>query len=715
MSNINGYNNEKTFDEIKTDTISSIDGTAVIELNGNQIDISATSVLVNGQPIEGGLENPLTGDLDCNNNNLTNVDTITTDIINVQNQATITGTGEVLTPALTSAYESTQSSVITSTKGGKWTISVPIKIKAIGIPVGHWTVGSTTPREFNIWTEGVQGSPLHTYVVPKSNNVSGYYQYNLPTIITIPAGSYRHGVTFEPSQLYDENFNNMTFDSRFSNTRPVTTGTGGSYPQSVASSTQSCWYSGQLIIDDTNPSLSVTGIIQVEDINCENIVIDSSSGNATIINSSLPIVTRKNNLTAPTGVSLISTDVSNTISNTGTSSDVSFVSLLSTQAHTDVNRGTDYRIYTCLNNTSTPIERLNIASDGITKVTGGLDVGGSLETVLTGIELFSIKDNSLSSLFEIGGTNIVSHIPHIFYSGIRPIVDGLTSVGSSSYRFLTGFFDNIDTSVISNSRAGNIRFDNNINMDGGNVFNLGGGNVNLYDFITQNNTDVTALEYKTEKVTRPASNITAVGDILSVADLNISGLVNSYYTPTGGKYSLITPNTVVLSSAATNVLLAGASDSAGSSRIQRVEWTLGSAYHVRMSGTFTTNATSRTLDIVGYLIAGGISNVLVGSGAVSVPQGTFAWELEADIICNGVSGINGESSGRALLESYMAFNYISTPSAIGSEPTWNGIVSTDSEEITTEFSKVLELSFKWNTSSNGTGITCNMATVTKMF
>ena len=63
--NINGNPTESTFEEIKTDNISSIDSSANIEIGNNSIDLQAVTVLVNGAPIAGGggVENPLTSDL----------------------------------------------------------------------------------------------------------------------------------------------------------------------------------------------------------------------------------------------------------------------------------------------------------------------------------------------------------------------------------------------------------------------------------------------------------------------------------------------------------------------------------------------------------------------------------------------------------------------------------------------------------------------------
>jgi hypothetical protein len=61
--NINGNPTESTFEEINTDNITSIDSSANIELGNNSIDLQAVTVLVNGAPIAGGVENPLTSDL----------------------------------------------------------------------------------------------------------------------------------------------------------------------------------------------------------------------------------------------------------------------------------------------------------------------------------------------------------------------------------------------------------------------------------------------------------------------------------------------------------------------------------------------------------------------------------------------------------------------------------------------------------------------------
>lgn len=61
--NINGNPTESTFEEINTDNITSIDSSANIEIGDNSIDLQAVTVLVNGAPIAGGVENPLTSDL----------------------------------------------------------------------------------------------------------------------------------------------------------------------------------------------------------------------------------------------------------------------------------------------------------------------------------------------------------------------------------------------------------------------------------------------------------------------------------------------------------------------------------------------------------------------------------------------------------------------------------------------------------------------------
>ena len=75
--NINGNPTESTFEEINTDNITSIDSSANIELGNNSIDLQATNILVNGAPIAGGVENPLTSDLIGNGFEIQNIGKIT--------------------------------------------------------------------------------------------------------------------------------------------------------------------------------------------------------------------------------------------------------------------------------------------------------------------------------------------------------------------------------------------------------------------------------------------------------------------------------------------------------------------------------------------------------------------------------------------------------------------------------------------------------------
>lgn len=214
------------------------------------------------------------GNINLQGNDIINGNLITSDSLTISNQTILSGS-DILSPAVLSSFGNTQSKINQTTQGGKWTIIAPLKINAIAIPVGHWSSGSSSPRSFNIWPDGNWDTPLYTYLVPRTNIISGYYQYDLPTVITLVAGTYRHGITFEAGQMFDSN-NNFVVDSRFSNNRAVNNiSAGGLYPQSIDPTRTNAWYSGQLIIDDSTPSLIVTGKSQIENLFIDNTVIQS--------------------------------------------------------------------------------------------------------------------------------------------------------------------------------------------------------------------------------------------------------------------------------------------------------------------------------------------------------------------------------------------------------------------------------------------------------
>ena len=76
MSNIYGYDSESTFPSgIVTKNVSAIDSSAEVELGANEIDLIATTVLINGMPISGAglVQNPMTSILDCDSNNIINM------------------------------------------------------------------------------------------------------------------------------------------------------------------------------------------------------------------------------------------------------------------------------------------------------------------------------------------------------------------------------------------------------------------------------------------------------------------------------------------------------------------------------------------------------------------------------------------------------------------------------------------------------------------
>ena len=83
MSNIYGYDSENTFPSgIVTTNVSAIDSSAEVELGANEIDLIATTVLINGVPISGAglVQNPMTSILDCDSNNIINMGQFNTDM-----------------------------------------------------------------------------------------------------------------------------------------------------------------------------------------------------------------------------------------------------------------------------------------------------------------------------------------------------------------------------------------------------------------------------------------------------------------------------------------------------------------------------------------------------------------------------------------------------------------------------------------------------------
>ena len=85
MSNIYGYDSENTFPSgIVTSNVSSIDASAEVEIGGNEIDLIATTVLINGVPISGAglVQNPMTSILDCDSNNIINMGPFNVDLNN---------------------------------------------------------------------------------------------------------------------------------------------------------------------------------------------------------------------------------------------------------------------------------------------------------------------------------------------------------------------------------------------------------------------------------------------------------------------------------------------------------------------------------------------------------------------------------------------------------------------------------------------------------
>ena len=77
-----------------------------------------------------------------------------------------------------------------STRGFGFTLTNPITINRIGVPVAHALISSTIA--FKIYTRGGPGSLIHSFTIPKISIYNGYYI--LDVNIDLPSGSYRLGV-----------------------------------------------------------------------------------------------------------------------------------------------------------------------------------------------------------------------------------------------------------------------------------------------------------------------------------------------------------------------------------------------------------------------------------------------------------------------------------------------------------------------------------------
>ena len=189
--------------------------------------------------------------------------------------------------------------------------------------------------------------------------------------------------------------------------------------------------------------------------------------------------------------SLIGAIQFNCFDNTNTSRLVARISTRSLGAQTATNRGCDYIIRSTFSNEIDTEERLKISGDGITYITGGLDITDdlnmnnnnivdiglanyNLETslldlttktqniaasagyteILGGVnqklgvsDSFNISDDSspFSLLkFNVSNTDILSQIKHVFSNGIETSLNGIGSIGTALKKFSGLWVDNIN-------------------------------------------------------------------------------------------------------------------------------------------------------------------------------------------------------------------------------------------------------------------------------
>ena len=159
--------------------------------------------------------------------------------------------------------------------------------------------------------------------------------------------------------------------------------------------------------------------------------------------------------------------------------------------HTATNRGCDYVIQSTLSNEILTVERLKIAADGITYISGGLDItddlninssniinigvaGYNLESTLLDLsnktqnigavagfteisggvnqklsagKSFNISDDGSPFAllkFNVNNTDILSQIKHVFSVGLEPAVNIVGSIGTTLKRFNTLWVNSIN-------------------------------------------------------------------------------------------------------------------------------------------------------------------------------------------------------------------------------------------------------------------------------
>lgn len=181
----------------------------------------------------------------------------------------------------------------------------------------------------------------------------------------------------------------------------------------------------------------------------------------------------------------------NCFDNTDTSRLVARISTRSLGAQTATNRGCDYIIRSTLSNEINTEERLKISGDGITYITGGLDITDDLNMnnnnivdiglanynlesslldlttrtqnieaiagfteILGGVnqklgasDSFNISDDGSPFAllkFNVSNTNILSQIKHIFSVGLEPALNGIGSIGTALKRFAGIWTDTIN-------------------------------------------------------------------------------------------------------------------------------------------------------------------------------------------------------------------------------------------------------------------------------